>query len=101
VLTAIVHEQQTGESSWAREQVETSNNFCTHSKLWFILSNGLNFQVRSIARVRVLRALNVHAQIEHHLFPSVNHEHLHKISPIVEATCLEFRGENASRELTS
>lgn len=31
--------------SWAAEQVETSANFAPHSRLWFVLSNGLNMQV--------------------------------------------------------
>merc|ERR1719343_1519776 len=42
-------------SSWAARQVETSNNFATHSNFWHIFSNGLNLQ------------------IEHHLFPGLNH----------------------------
>ena len=58
--------------SWAAEQVETSANFATNSTFWFILSNGLNFQ------------------IEHHLFPSINHEHLRLIQPTVIQTCQEF-----------
>lgn len=59
-------------NSWAASQVETSNNFCTDSALWHILSNGLNLQ------------------IEHHLFPGLNHSHLHLIAPIVKATCEEY-----------
>jgi len=58
--------------SWAAGQVETSIDFARDSPLTFALANGLNFQ------------------IEHHLFPSVNHEHLRGIAPIVEATCKEF-----------
>eukprot|EP00527_Entomoneis_sp_CCMP2396_P005194 CAMPEP_0198152034 /NCGR_PEP_ID=MMETSP1443-20131203/58232_1 /TAXON_ID=186043 /ORGANISM="Entomoneis sp., Strain CCMP2396" /LENGTH=711 /DNA_ID=CAMNT_0043817915 /DNA_START=125 /DNA_END=2257 /DNA_ORIENTATION=- len=58
--------------SWAVEQVETSNNFCTNSFAWHILSNGLNLQ------------------IEHHLFPGLNHCHLHHIAPVVRETCLEY-----------
>jgi fatty acid desaturase len=58
--------------SWAVNQVETSTNFANHSWVWFILSNGLNFQ------------------IEHHLFPSINHEHLHLIQPVVIETCRQF-----------
>lgn len=59
-------------NSWAVHQVETSNNFCPVSILWHILSNGLNLQ------------------IEHHLFPSLNHCHLHRIQPTVEAVCKEY-----------
>ncbi|CAM9355820.1 unnamed protein product, partial [Choristocarpus tenellus] len=57
--------------SWAAEQVETSNNFCTGSWLWSLLSNGLNYQ------------------IEHHLFPGVNHQHLPLLAPVVRKTCKE------------
>jgi fatty acid desaturase len=58
--------------SWAVTQIETSNNFATHSALWHILSNGLNLQ------------------IEHHLFPGLNHCHLHHIAPVVRMTCEEY-----------
>mmetsp|Transcript_10554 Transcript_10554/g.25783 ORF Transcript_10554/g.25783 Transcript_10554/m.25783 type:complete len:856 (-) Transcript_10554:192-2759(-) len=58
--------------SWAAEQVLTSNNFCLDSKLWTLLANGLNYQ------------------IEHHLFPGLNHEHLRLIAPVVQETCCEF-----------
>jgi linoleoyl-CoA desaturase len=58
--------------SWAADQVETSNNFCSQSFLWHVLSNGLNHQ------------------IEHHLFPGLNHCHLHLIAPVVQQTCEEF-----------
>ncbi|CAM9158112.1 unnamed protein product [Discosporangium mesarthrocarpum] len=57
--------------SWAAEQVETSNNFCPGSRLWGLLSNGLNYQ------------------IEHHLFPGVNHEHLPLLAPAVRRVCEE------------
>merc|ERR1711920_288920 len=43
---------------WAAGQVETSIDFGRDSPLTFLLANGLNFQ------------------IEHHLFPGVNQEHL-------------------------
>eukprot|EP00543_Licmophora_paradoxa_P011170 CAMPEP_0202479434 /NCGR_PEP_ID=MMETSP1360-20130828/94983_1 /ASSEMBLY_ACC=CAM_ASM_000848 /TAXON_ID=515479 /ORGANISM="Licmophora paradoxa, Strain CCMP2313" /LENGTH=300 /DNA_ID=CAMNT_0049106763 /DNA_START=547 /DNA_END=1446 /DNA_ORIENTATION=- len=59
-------------NSWAAAQVETSNNFASGSHLWHILSNGLNLQ------------------IEHHLFPGLNHSHLWRIAPVVEETCREF-----------
>jgi fatty acid desaturase len=58
--------------SWAVDQVETSNNFCPNSLLWHVLSNGLNLQ------------------IEHHLFPGLNHCHLPRIQATVQATCEEF-----------
>ncbi|GKY96367.1 hypothetical protein MPSEU_000596300 [Mayamaea pseudoterrestris] len=58
--------------SWAAQQIETSNNFASQSTLWHFLSNGLNYQ------------------IEHHLFPGLNHCHLHLIAPVVKETCKEF-----------
>lgn len=57
--------------SWAVQQIESSNNFCPHSAIWHVLSNGLNLQ------------------IEHHLFPGLNHCHLHLIQPTVQAVCEE------------
>ena len=60
------------QNSWAARQVETSNNFCPDSILWYYLSNGLNLQ------------------IEHHLFPGLNHCHLWRIVPVVQATCDEY-----------
>lgn len=58
--------------SWAARQVATSNNFATKSLFWHVFSNGLNMQ------------------IEHHLFPGLNHCHLHLIQPTVQRTCEEF-----------
>jgi fatty acid desaturase len=60
------------DKSWAVRQIETSNNFCPESRLWHILSNGLNLQ------------------IEHHLFPGLNHCHLCRIQPTVQAVCEEY-----------
>jgi len=57
---------------WAMLQVMTSSNFANDSTFWTLVSGGLNFQ------------------IEHHLFPGVNHVHLRGISPIVKQTCKEF-----------
>eukprot|EP00957_Ditylum_brightwellii_P043585 3304001-Ditylum_brightwellii.AAC.1 len=64
--------RELAKNSWAARQVETSNNFATDSMCWHLLSNGLNMQ------------------IEHHLFPSLNHAHLHVISPVVQQTCKEY-----------
>jgi Fatty acid desaturase len=58
--------------SWAVQQIESSNNFCPNSRLWHILSNGLNLQ------------------IEHHLFPGLNHCHLHLVQDVVQSTCAEY-----------
>jgi len=57
---------------WAVLQAMTSSNFANDSTFWTIVSGGLNFQ------------------IEHHLFPGINHTHLPGISPIVKQTCKEF-----------
>jgi fatty acid desaturase len=54
---------------WYKHQVLTSHTFCPQSFFWFIFTGGLNLQ------------------IEHHLFPGVNHQHLRKIQPIVERVC--------------
>jgi len=66
--------------SWAARQVSTSNNFAIGSTFWHVLSNGLNLQ------------------IEHHLFPGLNHCHLHTIAPIVRETCEEYGVEYKSFE---
>jgi fatty acid desaturase len=73
VVAGLVKSSSTAHtSSWAKVQVETSNNFAPDSRLWHVLSNGLNLQ------------------IEHHLFPGINHCHLHRISPVVRETCEEY-----------
>jgi len=58
--------------SWAKRQVESSVNWANESTFWFLLSNGLNYQ------------------IEHHLFPGINQSHLKHIAPVVRDTCEEF-----------
>ncbi|MET7258694.1 fatty acid desaturase family protein [Dyadobacter fermentans] len=60
------------ENAWAVHQLQTTSNFAGSSRLfsWFI--GGLDYQ------------------IEHHLFPSISHVHYHALSPIVQATALEF-----------
>ena len=60
------------QASWAAEQVVTTNDFCPQNIFVFLPFGGLGLQ------------------IEHHLFPGLNHCHLMKIQPIVEATCKEF-----------
>ena len=64
--------------SWAAAQVETSNNFASESLTWHFLSNGLNHQ------------------IEHHLFPGLNHCYLPYIAPVVRQTCKEYGVEYKS-----
>jgi fatty acid desaturase len=60
------------QNSWAAEQVVTSQDFNPQSEVMFFFGGGLSIQ------------------IEHHLFPNLNHCHLTKIQPIVEATCKEY-----------
>jgi len=54
-----------------RHQVVTSHTFAPYSKLTFWATGGLNLQ------------------IEHHLFPTVNHCHLPKIHYIVKTVCVK------------
>jgi fatty acid desaturase len=56
-------------SDWYKHQVLTSHTFCPNSLFWFFFTGGLNLQ------------------IEHHLFPGVNHWHLRRIQPIVQRIC--------------
>jgi fatty acid desaturase len=51
---------------WYKHQVLTSHSFCPKSLFWFFFTGGLSLQ------------------IEHHLFPGVNHWHLRRIQPIVQ-----------------
>jgi len=53
-------------------QVRVSHSFCTGNKWVFLLTGGLN------------------VQIEHHLFPTVNHCHLLDIQPIVIRLCKKY-----------
>lgn len=54
--------------NWYIHQVTTSNNFGNHYPHYYT-SIGLNYQ------------------IEHHLFPTINHCHLRDIQPIVKSLC--------------
>ncbi len=56
--------------NWYIHQVTTANNFGSHWPHYY-LSIGLNYQ------------------IEHHLFPTVNHCHLRDIQPIVKRLCMK------------
>jgi len=59
-------------SEYYTHQVITSHSFAQTSSLTFWFSGGLNFQ------------------IEHHLFPTVNHCHLHELHPIVKELCAKY-----------
>ncbi|MDA0746959.1 MAG: fatty acid desaturase [bacterium] len=60
---------ETPSSNWYESQVRASCSFGMDSYIAFILSGGLNLQ------------------IEHHLFPGINHAHLFKLSPQIRAIC--------------
>lgn len=68
----IPNEQNQVESNWAVHQMYTTANFATESALTCFFCGGLNFQV------------------EHHLFPLINHIHFPAISKIVKATAEEY-----------
>jgi len=55
--------------SWAVHQVITAQAFAHESLFWWVFAGGLNFQ------------------IEHHLFPGINHGHLPALKPIVVRLC--------------
>ena len=57
------------DSDWYKHQVLTSSNHSIGSTFGFIFSIGLNYQ------------------IEHHLFPNINHCHYPDIQPIVKSIC--------------
>jgi linoleoyl-CoA desaturase len=57
---------------WATHQMRTTANFANRSSLWTWYSGGLNHQ------------------IEHHLFPALNHTHYKTIRQIVVQTAGEF-----------
>ena len=57
---------------WGEFQVRRSGNFINNNSLGLILFGGINYQ------------------IEHHLFPGINHIHYPQIAPIVKKTAQEF-----------
>jgi fatty acid desaturase len=61
------------EKDWYKHQVLTSSNHSIGSKFGYLFSGGLNYQ------------------IEHHLFPGVNHCHYPYIQPIVEKICKKHK----------
>ncbi|HVC37285.1 MAG TPA: acyl-CoA desaturase [Gammaproteobacteria bacterium] len=60
------------QNAWAVHQVQSSVDFARNNRVVSWLVGGLNFQ------------------IEHHLFPTLNHVNYPAISGIVENTCREF-----------
>mmetsp|Transcript_6042 Transcript_6042/g.19683 ORF Transcript_6042/g.19683 Transcript_6042/m.19683 type:complete len:873 (-) Transcript_6042:4985-7603(-) len=61
-----------GVSSWHEHQIRTTCNYAGDSWVHGLLTGGLNLQ------------------IEHHLFPTVNHCHLSRLRPIVKAVCRDW-----------
>jgi delta11-fatty-acid desaturase len=70
-ITHLHHDSFQNEKDWYKHQVLTSSNHSIGSTFGYIFSGGLNYQ------------------IEHHLFPGVNHCHLPYIQPIVEKICVK------------
>lgn len=66
-------EEEAKDHSLLEHQMKTTANFSTKNKLVTWYTGGLNFQV------------------EHHLFPTINHIHYPKIARIVRKTAEEFR----------
>ena len=63
----------TSDLDWYKHQVITSSNHSLGNKIVFIFSGGLNYQ------------------IEHHLFPNINHCHYPNIQPIVKSICVKHK----------
>jgi linoleoyl-CoA desaturase len=68
----IVVEGNVIKEEWARHEIQTTANFATHNRLVNWYCGGLNFQ------------------IEHHLFPGINHIHYSRMSPVVKEMCKKF-----------
>jgi len=77
--TAVSHEQHLADGlalDWGEQQVRCTSNH----------SLGSNFLHRLISNLWG----GMNYQIEHHLFPSLNHSHYPEVSQIVRDTCKEF-----------
>ena len=71
-ITHIHTDSLTIEKDWYKHQVLTSTNHGTDKLFNYYFSAALNYQ------------------IEHHLFPGVNHCHFSKIQPIVKKICKKY-----------
>jgi fatty acid desaturase (delta-4 desaturase) len=60
------------ETDWVELQIRTSANWSVGSLPWLLVSGGLNYQ------------------IEHHLFPGINHLHYPALSVIVQQFCKDY-----------
>jgi Fatty acid desaturase len=72
----VVGQHVTKQMDWGEMQVVNSCNFRTDGSLGAIIT------------AMVVGGMN--HQIEHHLFPTMSHEHTWKVAPIVQQTCKEF-----------
>ena len=63
------------DNDWYKHQIITASNYGVGKWFNLIFSGGLNYQ------------------IEHHLFPSVNHCHLPYIQPIIKKICKKYNVE--------
>ena len=71
-FTQVSHNQiilNGNNKDWYKHQLLTTSNYATNNQFVFYFSGGLSYQ------------------IEHHLFPFVNHCHLPNIQPIVKRIC--------------
>ena len=62
-------------NDWYKHQIITSSNHGVNSYFHTLFSGGLNYQ------------------IEHHLFPNINHCHYPYIQPIVKKICKKYNVE--------
>ena len=68
-LTHLHNSCMDNNDDWYKHQVTTACNYSIGSPFAYIFSGGLNYQ------------------IEHHLFPNVNHCHHSNLQPIVKEVC--------------
>ena len=67
----LIDEDNEIKEEWCVHQIRTTANFATKNKILSFFIGGLNFQ------------------IEHHLFPKVNHVHYAKLQPYIKDACIE------------
>lgn len=67
-----VNEKNEVENEWVKHEIETTANFATKNKFVTWFSGGLNFQ------------------IEHHIYPKINHAHYPALQPFVQEICVEY-----------
>ena len=73
-ITHIHKECIIKDNDWYKHQILTSSNHSIDNKSF-------------LSRITTIFSGRLNYQIEHHLFPNVNHDHLSNIQPIVEKIC--------------